>query len=110
MYFFHRIVIVANQKKNIYIYVNIYTLNGLDFQKLKFYVKFKSIEIFDKNFNLKCHRKLINVNKHIMVILIILDGLKFSFYQQFNNIPFTINYSMQKEIDMIFIYSKKMSI
>lgn len=88
-------------------YINIYTLNGLDFQKLKFYVKFKSIEIFDKNFNLKCHRKLINVNKHIIVILIILDGLKFcsfSFYQQFNNIPFTINYSNYAKRDRYDIY------
>lgn len=103
MYFFHRIVIVANQN----IYVNIYTLNGLDFQKLKFYVKFKSIEIFDKNFNLKCNRKLINVNKYIIVILIILDGLKFcsfSFYQQFNNIPFTINYSNYAKRDRYDIY------
>lgn len=54
-------------------------------------------------------RKLVNINKHIIVVLIILDSLKlvhFYFINKFNNIPFTINYSMQKEIDMIFICNK----
>lgn len=56
VFFFDCIVTVANQKIDIYIiiymYINtysIYTSNDIDFQKLKFHVRFKPIEIFDKN-------------------------------------------------------------